>query len=184
MKRPVLTACIVLAAGPAWAAQWTLDKAHSRLGFSATQVGAPFTGQFGKFDTSIDFDPAHPETGHVVVTVDLASAHTGDTQRDEALPQADWFDTAKAATAQFEASHFVAKASNAFEAPGTLTLRGVSKRLTLPFTLTVSGDTAHAVGHVQIMRTDFGVGQGQWSSGDMVGLQVGVDFDVMATRAH
>jgi polyisoprenoid-binding protein YceI len=180
----VLVAPPVLLAQHALAAQWIMDKAHSRLSFSGTQVGSTFTGKFSRFDATIDFDPAKPAAGHVVVTVDLTSAGTDDTQRDEALPQSDWFDTAKFPQARFEASGFLAKGGNAFEAPGTLTLRGVSKQLTLPFTLTASGDSAHAVGHVQIVRTDFGVGQGEWKSGDTVGLQVGVDFDVTATRAH
>ncbi len=119
----------------------------------------------------------------MLVTVDLASARSGDVQRDTALPDADWFDTVKTPQARFEASRFVAKGGDAFEAPGTLTLRGISKPLVLPFTLKVSGDTAHAVGHIQILRTEWGVGQGDWSSGDTVGLQVGVDVDVTATRA-
>jgi len=176
-----LSAPLLLAA-PAWAADWTLDPAHSRLGFSATQVGSPFSGRFDRFQASITFDPAAPGSAHVVVLVDLASARSGDVQRDTALLQADWFDTQKAAQARFEATGFVPKGGNAFQAPGTLTLRGISRALTLAFTLDVSGSAAHAVGHAEMTRTDWGVGQGQWSSGDMVGLPVTVTFDITATR--
>ena len=77
----------------AQAADWTVDPAKSRIGFSGTQVGAPFKGRFTRYDARIDFDPAKPEAGKAVVLIDLTSAETGDKQRDEALPQADWFNT-------------------------------------------------------------------------------------------
>ena len=54
--------------------------------------------------------------------------------------------------------------------------------MVLPFTLTIAGDQAHAVGHAKLVRTDFGVGQGTWASGDYVALDVSVDLDIVATR--
>ena len=130
----------------------------------------------------IGFDPAHPEAGHAKVTIDLASAKTGDTQRDTALPQPEWFDTASHPQASFEADHFVAKGGDAYEAPGKLTIRGTTKDVVLPFTLAISGDHATAKGHLSLVRSDFGVGQGPWSSGQWVALEAGVDVDLAATR--
>lgn len=172
----------LLAAAPAWAAHWQVDAAHSRLGFAGVQLGTPFQGGFGGFQASIDFDPADPRSAHVVVTVDLASAHTGDAQRDGAMPGAEWFDTAKSREARFEATGFVAKGGDAYEALGTLSLRGAAKTCTLVFTLTTTGDTAHAIGHADVLRTDFGVGQGPWSTDEYVALQVSVTFDLAARR--
>ncbi len=92
----ILAAALVLVStDPARAANWVVDAAHSRLGFSGVQVGAPFKGEFRKYDAKISFDPEHPESAHLVVNIDMASVRTGDAQRDEALPQADWFDVAK-----------------------------------------------------------------------------------------
>ncbi len=73
------------------------------------QVGAPFTGRFERFQAKIDFDPAKPEAGHADVLIDLASARTGDVQRDEALPQKDWFAVKGANQARFEAARFIDK---------------------------------------------------------------------------
>ncbi len=172
----------VIAAGPALAARWTVDPAKSRLGFSGVQVGTPFQGRFTRWTADIAFDPAKPDTGHATVLIDMASARTGDTQRDEALPQGDWFDSGKFPQARFDAKSFRVKGGNAYEAVGTLTIRGISHDAVLPFTLTVSGDTAHAQGRLQLVRTGFGVGQGAWSSGQWVALDVGVDVDLTATR--
>ena len=65
-------------------------------------------------------------------------------------------------------------------APGTLTIRGMGKSVTLPFTLDVKGAQARAKGRLDIVRTDFGIGQGEWKTGDMVALQVAVVFDLEA----
>ena len=111
----------------ALAADWTVQVDKSHLGFSGTQTGAPFKGSFGKWTAEIAFDPAHPEAGHAKVTIDLASARTGDTQRDSALPQSDWFDVKHFPQATFEAAGFTAKGDDAYEAAGKLTIRGAAK---------------------------------------------------------
>jgi len=183
-KLTVLASSLLVAgAVSAHAATWQIDAAHSTLGFSGTQTGKPFSGHFGKFDGAIDFDPAHPEAGHAKITIDIASATTGDSQRDGAMPGSDWFNVAKFPTATFEATRFDAKGGNAYEAVGTLTIRGVGKAETLPFTLDIQGDVAHAKGHLGLVRSAFGVGQGPWATGQWVALDVGVDVDLTAHKA-
>ena len=180
---PRLVATLALAiTTPAVAAGWTADPARSTLAFDGTQTGAPFTGKFRTWTATIDFDPAKPEAAHVRVDIDVASATTDDPQKDAAMPAEDWFDTGKFAHAIFEATGFKAKGGDAYETTGNLTLRGVSKPVTLAFTLTIKEDQAHAVGHAKLVRTDFGVGGGQWADGSMVGLDVAVDVDLVATR--
>ncbi len=185
MKTRSISAAAVLLMGlstAAEAASWTVDPAKSQLGFTGQQTGAPFTGRFKSWTAAIDFDPAHPEAGHVSAAIDIASASTEDPQKDEALPTPDWFDATQFGKATFEATGFTPKGGDAFETSGKLTLRGVSKAVVLPFTLTITGDQAHAVGHAKLMRTDFGVGQGSWASADYVALDVTVDVDLVATR--
>lgn len=46
-----------------------------------------------------------------------------------------------------------------FAVDGTLTLRGIGKPVTRPFTLAIDGNAAHMAGRVQPIRTDFGAGQ-------------------------
>jgi polyisoprenoid-binding protein YceI len=164
------------------AAPWKMDAAKSQLGFSGTQTGAAFKGHFTRFSAQIDFDPDHPQTSRIAVTIDPASAVTGDSQRDTALPDKDWFDTAHFPQAKFVTSSIRKTGANAYAAAGILTLRGIAKPVTLPFTLTIDGATAHAKGRLNLVRTAFGVGQGTWASGQWVALDVGVDVDIVATR--
>jgi len=167
---------------PALAAEWTVDPARSRLGFAGAAAGAPFEGTFRRWDATIDFDPAHPEQARALVTIDMASAATGDRQKDQALPEADWFDIKSHPRAEFEATGFRPAGGSAYEAPGTLTIRGIRRPATLPFTLDLKDGTAHAVGRLGLVRTDFGVGQGEWTSPQFVALEVTVRFDLIATK--
>ncbi len=178
--RFLFLAAALLTAPPALAAEWTLQPAASTLGFSGTQTGTAFTGTFTQWNAQITYDPAYPEAAHVKITIHTASAHTGDTQRDTALPGTDWFSAAAFPQAVFDATGFTPLGGDKFTTTGTLTIRGVTKKLTLPFTLDVSGKTATAKSSLTLPRTDYGVGQGNWSSGDWVGLNAGVNFTLVA----
>ena len=172
----------ILLARPAAAADWAVDASKSALGFTGSISGKSFDGKFKSWQAEIAFDPANPAAGHAKVTIDMASAATGDRQRDSALPDADWFDVKKAPQAVFEATGFTAKGGNQYEAAGTLTIRGIKKAVTLPFTLDIAGDEAHAKGKLDIVRTDYGVGQGDWSDASTVALGVSITFDLVAKR--
>ena len=165
------------------AATWTIDTSKSHLGFSGSENGSPFSGRFGKFAGTIVFDPANPAAGHADVTIDTGSAATGDQQKDGALPGSDWFAVDKFPQAHFVATSFKPNGAGAYEAVGSLTIRGVTKSMTLPFTLAITGGTAKADGSVQLIRTDFGVGQGAWSTAQYVALQVSVSFDILADKS-
>jgi polyisoprenoid-binding protein YceI len=175
-------AMLVAASASAEAATWTIDPAKSQLGFTGSENGSAFSGHFGKFSGTIVFDPAAPGAGHADVTIMTGSATTGDQQKDGALPDSDWFAADKYPQAHFVATAFKATGTGAYEAMGTLTIRGVTKPLTLPFTLAITGTTAKADGSVPLIRTDYGVGQGAWSTAQYVALQVAVSFDIIAEK--
>ncbi len=99
------------------------------------------------------------------------------------MPEADWFDAAHFPKAHFEATGFTAKGGNNYETTGKLTIRGMTEDVVLPFTLDLAGNTAHAKGHADLIRSKFGVGQGVWADGQWVALEVGVDIDLTAARS-
>ena len=184
MKSFALGFILTLAiASPTLAADWTMQPAKSALGFSGVQTGAPFHGVFSQWMAQISFDPANPQAAHVKVTIETASAKTGDTQRDTAMPDTDWFNASVFPQAVFEATGFTPEGENKYQTVGTLTIRGISQKITLPFTLVITGNEAEAKGEISLLRTAYGVGQGSWTSGDWVGLNTNVNFDVMAVKS-
>jgi len=181
---PFLSLLFFLAPASSQAAEWTLDEGKSRLGFVGSQSGAAFEGKFTRWTAKIDFDPANPTAGKALITIDMSSAATGDKQKDLSLPQPEWFDTKHFPQAIFEAKGFHPKGGSVFEAPGSLTIRGHGKEFVLPFTLDISGQTAHAKGRLDLIRTEYGVGQGEWSTAQYVALEVAVTFDLYAVRKN
>jgi polyisoprenoid-binding protein YceI len=177
-----LFAAALAQSSPALASGWTVDPARSSLGFRGDQSGTPFSGRFSRWRAEIEFDPARPAAGHARIVIDMSSATTGDGQKDISLPQSDWFDLKHFPQAVFEAVRFHAKGGNAYEAEGSLTIKGVRRRVILPFTFVQHGCVGHASGSVELLRLDFHIGEGPWASGQMVGLGVAVTLDVTATR--
>lgn len=173
-------AAVIAAPAPA---AWTVDKGASRLTFKSTFGGQDFTGTFRRWDAQIRFDPKQLAASKATVTIDMGSAATGDSQRDEALPTSDWFDTGKFPRATFVTTSFRSLGANRYQAAGNLTIRGVTKPIVLPFTLAITGDQARMNASIAINRTAFGVGQGQFASAETVPLNVAVDIAITARRA-
>ena len=184
--RPLIAASLALAiAGVAHAAAppaWILDKSASSLRFTSSMAGESFGGVFRRWDATIRFDPANLAASSVSADSDVASAATGNPDRDQALPTATFFDAPAHPHATFVAHGFTALGGGRFQTAGVLTLRGVSKPLTLPFTLSVTGAQARMTGAVAINRLAFGVGQGEWQATDAIPATVTVSIALSARR--
>jgi polyisoprenoid-binding protein YceI len=173
---PVVAAA---AAPPAW----IVDKAASSLRFTSSMAGESFTGAFRRWDADIRFDPANLAASSVTATIDVASAATGNPDRDQALPTDTFLDAPAFPKASFVAHHFSALGGGRYQADGLLTLRGVSKPLSLPFTLVIQGGQARMTSQVAINRLAFGVGQGEWKATTTIPAAVTVSIVVAARRA-
>jgi len=163
-------------------ATYRLDPAHSALSFAFTQAGGKNQGRFGKFDVTLTFDAAAPESGKLDVTVQVNSLDTGDQERDGTLRGADLFDVAKFAQARYSATTLNRIDATHFEAIGKLTIRDQTHDLRVPLVLTTSAAGAASgatlAGQVTIHRLDYGVGQGDWKSTEWVGNDVIVSFNL------
>lgn len=165
------------------ASTWRIVPEKSSLTFTATQLGQAFNGKFPKFTADLTLDPADTANAKLTATVDLASIDAGDKQRNEALPGDDWFDVADNPKATFKSHKIVKKDGHSFEAIGAMTIKGIQRQVTIPFTITTTGDTAAIKGGFTIKRTDFNVGAGQWATGQWIGLDVKVAIDAAAVKA-
>lgn len=151
----------LLLAGHASAADY-VQTAGSTLGFSGEYQGDAFNGRFPGFATVLSFDPAKPELGRLTVVIPLATATAGNPDYDGELRGASFFNSPKFPQARYTATKFRALGGNRYAADGTLTLRGVSKPVTLSFTWTAGAKPVLA-GTAVVKRLDFGVGGGDWA---------------------
>lgn len=184
MKKLLLSTVILLGLSqPALAKDWIIDYDNSKLGFAGLQGTNKFEGSFKRFEAKIDFDQAHPENGKISATIDVTSAKTGDAERDSAMPQKDWFNTDAFPKAEFTSSSIRATGADCYEATGDLSIKGVSKKIALPFCLEKEEAHWRAKGKVTIARNDFQVGLGQWADEKMVKYAVEVTVDLSAKPA-
>ena len=161
--------------------KWAVSRG-STLGFSTAWSGDKIQGRFDRWTADILFSPDALEGSRVSVSIDLSSVKTGDDQRDASLPSGDWFDVAEHPKATFTATKFEKTGEGRFVARGTLSLRGVSRPLSLPFRLKIDGDTATVSGVTSLDRTAFGVGQGEWQQTDQIPAKVSVSISLKAKR--
>lgn len=162
------------------AGNWQVIESESHIKFTAEQEGNQFTGQFNKFNAVINFDKANIDEASVIVNIDISSIDAGDKDRNGALPGKEWFFVKKFPDAIFQSSDFSKTGESSYAAAGTLSIKGVSHPLTLPFTLDIENGTADMRGDVTLDRTLWDLGSGAWSTDEWVSTSVRVDVKIKA----
>ncbi|MES2423668.1 MAG: YceI family protein [Pseudomonadota bacterium] len=162
-------------------AQQKLVPAQSEIVFVSKQMGVPVEGRFTKFDAQIAFDPKKPEAGKASFTIDLASANLGSAETETELKAPGWFNSAKVPQASFASTSMKSLGGGKFEITGKLTIKGVTRDVVVPATLTQSGASTTAAGSFTIKRIDFKVGEGEWNDVSIVANDVLVKFKLALT---
>jgi polyisoprenoid-binding protein YceI len=173
-----------LLSSPAAAATWNVDHAKSRLGFIVQWSGEPFSATFNSWNADITFDPSDVAHAKASVTIDLGSEASNSPDNDDGLKGPEGFSISQFPTARFDTTGFKSRGNGDYVAAGRLTIHGVTRPLTLPFKLTIAGNVAHMTGRVTVLRTDFGLGRGEWASAATIAHEVAITIDLTATKSH
>jgi len=184
MIRMTRIAALALAIAPALAfgqtATWNIDGSHSRTGFSVKHlVISDVKGDFAKTSGAAQVDEADLSKSSVTVTIEAASVDTRDEKRDGHLKSADFFDVAKFPTITFKSTKVEAGKDGALTVTGDLTMRGVTKPVTLEGSITAAiqdpkGNARRGVSLAgKLNRKDFGVSYGPAA---IVGDEVKLDI--------
>ena len=184
MNRMTRIAALAVAIAPALAfgqaATWNIDASHTRTGFSVKHlVISDVKGEFAKTEGKAQIDEADLSKSSVEVTIDAASVDTRDAKRDNHLKSADFFDVAKFPTITFKSTKVEAGKDGALTVTGDLTMRGVTKPVTLEGSITSAitdpqGNTRRGVSATgKLNRRDFGVSYGPAA---IVGDEVKLDI--------
>ena len=113
---------------------WTIDPTHTVVGFSAKHLGiATVRGSFTQFRGEIELDDFDPTTASGRIEVDTRSVDTGNEQRDAHLRSADFFDADNYPVMVFVPKSITPKAGAEYEVVGDLTIRGVTREVTLTY---------------------------------------------------
>jgi polyisoprenoid-binding protein YceI len=169
---------------------FTIDKAHSEAVFQVRHLITKVRGRFSQFEGRVDFDEAEPDNSSVAVTIDAASIDTNEPDRDKHLRSSDFFGTDTHPHITFKSTRVTKTGTNSFAVTGPLTIRGISKEITLPVTfLGVATDPwgksrAGFETEITINRKDFGL---TWNAaletgGFLVGDDVKISLSIQAVE--
>lgn len=173
---------LTVLAGMAWAAEaQPIAPAGSQIGFTFKQYGVGVDVEFKRFSGDARFDPDDPAASRAIVAVEVASVSTGDEDADAEVVKPTWLDAARFPSARFESTRVRALGGGRYEADGRLTLKGTTREVTVPFILNSAADGTLVIsGGFPVRRSDFKIGEGDWSTFDVVADEVSVHFRVVA----
>ncbi|MCF8031841.1 MAG: YceI family protein [Desulfarculaceae bacterium] len=187
MKRlfPLLALVAVLAlAAPAMAAEaapaWQFDMAHCQIIFQVKHVFAPVMGRFKKFGGKVRYSPDNLAGSKVELTIDTASLDTDIAPRDNHLKGPEFFDVKRYPHIRFVSTGFQARDKDHFAVKGRLTVKDVTRPVTLVFEYLGSKPNPMKKGSLvagfrsqfSIERLDYHVGTGKYYNMGVVGNTV------------
>lgn len=182
-KTYVMIAMLFVTVGAFAQTTWTVDKAHSKLGFSITHMMiSEVDGAFKAFDAKIVSTKEDFSDATIELSADISSIDTDNEGRDNHLKSADFFDAAKHPTLTFKSTEFKKVADKKYKLVGNLTMHGITKLVELEATLggTAQGRDNKTVAGFKvtgtIKRSDFSVGSSGPGLGDEVMLTAKAEF--------
>ena len=139
--------------------KYAITPQNSKVEWVGSKVTGSHNGSFEKFNGEIHYANNDPTQSHVKITIDTTSIKADDPKLTEHLKSPDFFDVAKYPQATFEsvtikpggdkgATHTVT---------GNLTMHGVTKAITFPANISVTGDVVTVDANFAINRKDFGI---------------------------
>ncbi len=158
-----------------------LVAAGSEIGFTTRQMGVPVEGKFTQFSAQVALDPKRPETGRVAFTIQTGSARFGSAELDAEVPKDIWLDTRRHPQATFQSSAIKSAGPGRFQVTGKLSIKGQTRDIVVPVSLTQAGGTSTASGQFSIQRLDFKVGEGDWTDTSLLANDVLVKFKLALT---
>ncbi|WP_343501634.1 cytochrome b/b6 domain-containing protein [Alloyangia pacifica] len=161
------------------AAQSDWQVTEGTLGISLVQMGKEIEGRFADWTAEIAFEPRETpgKAGDVTVQIAIPTLTLGSVSK-QALG-ADFFAAEDYPTATFQAE--ILRGETGYEAQGTLTLKGAEVPVTLPFELTLKGETATMQGSTTLDRRNYAIGESM-ADPEQLSFDVQVNVALTATR--
>ena len=186
-KTTKLFAAIAIFAGAVTGAMaapetYNIDSSHTFPRFSYSHLGlSTQLSRFNKTTGTVVLDKA-AKTGSVDVVIDMKSVDTGFTVFDGHIQGEDFLDTAKFPVATFKSTKVVFDGDKPASVEGNLTIKGVTKPVTLKVTSYVNAphpmlkkDAIGADASAVIKRSEFNAGKYAPNVGDDVTISIGIE---------
>jgi polyisoprenoid-binding protein YceI len=153
---------------------WTVDSAASKVSFSVKGPFGTVHGTLSGLEATVQFSDKDLGSSTMKARIPVKTISTGTGKRDRDLCNEEvWFNVAKYPDITF-VSHKFTKTADGYSVEGDLTIKGVAKPATIPFTFVANGAGGVFKGNFIVHRTAYGLGK----SGGMVGDEVTISLEV------
>ena len=159
-----------------------VNRTASQISFTFQQFGQRVYGTFGEFEGTLAFDTQHPEAAHALLTIQLASIDAGSPDANDQLQRPSWFDTATYPQGVYQSSGATALGDNRFKINGNLTLKGITRPVTVAVVLKEQGGIGVFDGEFILKRADFKIGEGEWAGNSVVSNDIHIKFKMVAPQ--
>jgi polyisoprenoid-binding protein YceI len=130
----------------------------SKVHFTIKNFGFGTGGQLSGLQGSILFDPKSLTSSKFNVSVAVKTIDTDSKSRDEHLRSDEFFDEAKYPLITIVSTK-ITRSGSGYSFSGTLTMHGITKNISFPFTATPQGSDLLFSGEIKLNRLDYGVGE-------------------------
>lgn len=171
--------------------EYKIDPAHSVIGFSIRHYELSWvSGRFKDFTGTVRYDDSDVTKSSVEFTARIESIDTGVEPRNAHLRTPDFFDVAQYPEMTFKSTSVQRKGKDQYVLNGDFTLKGVTKQISFPFTMTGAikdgqGNTRFGIAaQTKINRRDYGItwGHTMATGGLDVGNEVTIDLQLEAMK--
>jgi polyisoprenoid-binding protein YceI len=132
---------------------------NNTVAFKIKALAGTVDGTIGGLKGTVSFDPNNLAGTSLDVSLDVSTIKTGNNKRDKDIIQEDtWFDAAKYPAITFKSSA-VTKTASGYTVDGTLTIKGISKKVQIPFTFAATANGGTFSGTLHLIREDYNVGK-------------------------
>jgi polyisoprenoid-binding protein YceI len=168
---------------------YKVDSDHSGVSFTIRHFVSNVPGRFKDFDGVIKYDPQNPAASSVNFTIQASSIDTDNADRDNHLRGDDFFSVEKFPTLTFSSTSVKAVDADTLEVTGELTMKGVTKKVTVPVDVlgsvkTPRGEKAGFETAFKLDRKEYGI---TWNraldaGGAVLGDDVKINISIEADR--
>ncbi len=157
--------------------QYKVTDEGSSVKFKIKNFGLETGGSFSGLQGTITFDPNDLKTAKIDLSVDASSVNTDNNMRDNHLRDEGYLDVKQYPRIKFVSGGITVDNNAHFTATGHITIKGTTKEIAIPFTITPKDGGYVFVGEFKLNRKDFKVGGGSTISNGLT-----VQFSLLAAK--
>ena len=171
MKKFLLPILLIIVASTAFTyVHSTITRAA--ITFKTKNMGIGVDGTIGGLQADVHFNPADLAASSIEASADVNTLNTDNSSRDEHLRAEGFFDAANYPKIFLKSVAIKHRSGNNYTSQFNLTIKGKTRQVDIPFTLTQSNGTSTFKGSFKINRLDYGIGSSSMVLADEVNINI------------